>query len=303
MKNVFVSASKVYERLNKNIAIFDCSYPKPTEAHKRNTFKEFIDQHIPSANFFDIDGVVNKEINFPHSLSDGKTLQTFLAKNNVDNLNKEIILYDNDEMFGLFSAPRVWFNLWISGFRNVWIMEGGFREWKSNNLPVENGINSTNISNEWNDEPLQIDENKLINKELIEKLVKNGKLNMLDARPANRFNGVDHEPRDDCPSGHIEGAINLPFYNVLDKSKGILKNETELKDLVNKNGIKLNEQIEIMCGSGLSACIVILALYSLNITNVRLYDNSWLEWSRESDVRNLIQNFKECRSKIKSNGE
>jgi 3-mercaptopyruvate sulfurtransferase SseA len=39
-------------------------------------------------------------------------------------------------------------------------------------------------------------------------------LQVVDARPAGRFAGVDPEPRPGLPSGHMPGAKSVPFMQV-----------------------------------------------------------------------------------------
>ena len=41
-----------------------------------------------------------------------------------------------------------------------------------------------------------------------------------------------------------------------------------------------NHNIITTCGSGISACILFLALQNINFKNIRVYDGSWSEWGQ-----------------------
>lgn len=50
---------------------------------------------------------------------------------------------------------------------------------------------------------------------------------IIDARPAPRFKGEVDEPRPGLRRGHVSGAKNIPFLDVIDEN-GCLKSDKEL---------------------------------------------------------------------------
>lgn len=59
---------------------------------------------------------------------------------------------------------------------------------------------------------------------------------IIDARPANRYNGEVEEPRAGVRKGHIPGAKNLFFGDVIDPETQTLKSDKELaKIFLSKN--------------------------------------------------------------------
>lgn len=47
--------------------------------------------------------------------------------------------------------------------------------------------------------------------EIVKSEEKRDEYQIIDVRPANRFNSEVDEPRKGCRRGHIKGAVNLPF--------------------------------------------------------------------------------------------
>ena len=110
--------------------------------------------------------------------------------------------------------------------------------------------------------------------------VDTGELNVLDARPGDRFKGVAPEPREGLSSGHMPGASSVPASSLLN-ADGTLKSADELKDIFVDHLEKPN--LTASCGSGVSAAIILLALFRLGRDDVALYDGSWTEWASQTD--------------------
>ena len=109
--------------------------------------------------------------------------------------------------------------------------------------------------------------------------IKNGTSDwqIVDARAAGRFNGEVPEPRPGLRSGHITGSKNLPFSELLNED-GTLKSELELSMIFEAKGIDTNRPIINSCGSGMTACVVDLALKTVGAEKTILYDGSWTEY-------------------------
>jgi hypothetical protein len=102
---------------------------------------------------------------------------------------------------------------------------------------------------------------------------------LLDARAPERYRG-DVEPID-AVAGHVPGARNHPFAASLDAS-GRFRSTDELRRalLASLDGVPA-ERTVAMCGSGVTACHLLLALEHAGLPGARLYPGSWSEWSRD----------------------
>ena len=106
---------------------------------------------------------------------------------------------------------------------------------------------------------------------------------ILDARAAGRFNGTAPEPRSGMRSGHMPGACNLPYTDLLAED-GTVKPIDELTELFQGSGISLEKPVITSCGSGVSATVLLLGLYLLGHDGGSLYDGSWSEWGSRDDT-------------------
>jgi thiosulfate/3-mercaptopyruvate sulfurtransferase len=95
-----------------------------------------------------------------------------------------------------------------------------------------------------------------------------------------RFDGKGPE-RPKVRFGHIPGAKNLPFMQVIEPGTFLLRSNEELARLFQNTAIDLTKPIVCSCASGVSASVLALALYKLGRKDVPVYDGSWTEYGSE----------------------
>ncbi|MEH6408663.1 MAG: rhodanese-like domain-containing protein, partial [Leeuwenhoekiella sp.] len=105
---------------------------------------------------------------------------------------------------------------------------------------------------------------------------------LIDARPANRFKSNAPEPREGLRSGTIPNSINIPFDSVLENGK--FKTKNKLITLFN-NSVVNNLPLIFSCGSGVTACIVLLASELVLENDKSIYDGSWTEWAEKYPIQ------------------
>jgi thiosulfate/3-mercaptopyruvate sulfurtransferase len=107
----------------------------------------------------------------------------------------------------------------------------------------------------------------------------------VDARSTGRYNGTEPEPRAGIRSGHIPGAISLPFQKLVDTENFlVMRSADELKAAIEEAGIDPEKPLVSSCGSGVTAAPLVLALYLLGHTRAAIYDGSWTEWGGRDDT-------------------
>ena len=254
-----------------NIRIIDCRWylNKPNKG-----WLEYKNTHIENAIYFNIEKLSNDSIDLPHMFPTNEQIQKFIRKNGI-NINHEIIIYDQT---GFFCSGRVWFIFKVFGFKKIRILNGGFSEWTKNNLPVTNKIKKAEKSNFICN---SFESKRIVNKKELEKIIIKNDCNtkVIDARPQNRFLGIEKEPRPNLKKGRIKNSINIPFEVITENM--LIKNFDELKHLIfNQKKIKKKNIIVCYCGSGVTACNIIFVLTLLGIKEVKLYDGSWAEWGK-----------------------
>jgi thiosulfate/3-mercaptopyruvate sulfurtransferase len=108
---------------------------------------------------------------------------------------------------------------------------------------------------------------------------------VLDARAPERYSGLV-EPVDPRP-GHIPGALNLPWTALLD-ADGKLADETVLREAFAELGLSSADDLVASCGSGVTACMLLIAAEHAGLGSGRLFVPSFSGWSSSTrDVATL----------------
>jgi len=269
-----ISIEWLNENLNdKDLVLLDASLPKTAEGN--------ISPHhlktIPGARYFDLKNSFSKSNSpFPNTLPSEEQFETECQKLGIHQTSK-IVVFDNH---GIYSSPRVWWMFKIMGHHNISVLNGGLPEWINNGFSV--------VSREVNHYKLGNFKAKP-HKELVKSYqdildnVDTKLFNLIDARSKGRFNGTEKEPRKHLKSGHIPNSINIPYNSVLDEGK--FKPVWELKKIFDDK-CPDKKTLVYSCGSGLTACIVMLAAEIINKKGKHIYDGSWSEWA---ELQKLIE--------------
>jgi len=186
------------------------------------------------------------------------------------NQDSVVVIYDNQ---GMYSAPRAWWTFKTMGFDKVYILDGGLPQWMAENLPTaDQYITPIKLGNVT----ATPQNGGVCNSHMVLCTFDKQGVTIIDARAEGRFNGLAPEPRAGVRSGHIPGSVNLPFANVLDGYR--LKSPMALSALFKQTINDDAEQLIFSCGSGITACILLVAAKVSGAKNVLLYDGSWAEW-------------------------
>ncbi|MFB5950668.1 3-mercaptopyruvate sulfurtransferase [Klebsiella pasteurii] len=270
----FVAADWLAEHIDDpEIQIIDARMAPPGQ-EQRNLNAEYQAGHIPGAVFFDIEALSDHTSPLPHMMPRAEAFAVAMRELGVSS-DKHLVVYDEGN---LFSAPRAWWMLRTFGVERVSIVAGGLEGWRRDELPLEQGLPELPEGEfDANFDPQVI-------KRLTDVLLVSheGSAQIVDARPAGRFNGLVVEPRPGLRSGHIPGALNVPWNELV--INGELKTTDELNEIFARQGIDFERPIIASCGSGVTAAVVVLALTTLGVNGVSLYDGSWSEWGARTDL-------------------
>ena len=228
------------------------------------------DGFIPGAIKFDLDGEgSDHNSSLPHTLPEQAVLSALFGKLGITT-DKPVLIYDNS---GMFCAPRVWWMLTAMGHKNAAVLNGGLPAWKAAGHdvvsqpaePASKEFTGT-AGDDW-----------FCNTDKVLTAIEEPSVTIWDARSRPRFEGSAPEPRAGLRSGHMPGAVNVPFTELLDNGT-TLKSPAALKNYFTEHGIDLTKPIICSCGSGVTACVIGLAALEAGAEQVTVYDGSWSEW-------------------------
>ncbi|CAH1273494.1 MPST [Branchiostoma lanceolatum] len=266
------------------IRVLDCSWYLPKQ--KRDQRGEYKLQHIPGALFFDQEDCCDKASSYDNMLPSPEDFESYVGSLGVDN-NTHVVVYDGSDM-GLFSAQRVWWMFRVFGHPLVSVLNGGLAKWRAEGRGVSNEIPKVDkAAFKATYTPALVRDFDFMTTNLADKTAQ-----VVDARPPGRFNGTEPEPRADCEPGHIPNSLNMPFGKILDPESKTVKPPEKLREVFAAAGADLSGPMVATCGSGMTACGLVLAAYLCGKEDVPVFDGAWVEWFKRAKPENIISEAK-----------
>jgi thiosulfate/3-mercaptopyruvate sulfurtransferase len=164
------------------------------------------------------------------------------------------------------------------GFESVHILTGGLDSWKETGGKVERGRQDRVSPSLLTTEDIRFNEKVTAVGSWIHE--NRSRLAVIDNRTKKEYNGAT--PYGSARGGHIPKAIHIPWERFF-TDNGVLKSRQDLKALLDKNSIRLDQEVVVYCTGGVRSGMAYYAFRSLGVS-VRNYDGSWWDWSLNSDL-------------------
>ena len=257
-----------------DLKIIDASAHLP--AANRDPRAEFAEGHIPGAVFLDLPTLKDGDSPVPNALPRAEQFAARMAELGIKRADRVVIYDDSD----VKTSSRTWFILRMNGMRNVAILDGGLGKWKAEGRPLENGQATPAATPA---ESADADWRKVRSKADMLGNIASRTEQVLDARDAGRFTGETVDGVHGLGGGHIPGARNLFFRDLL-APDGTFKSAGEIRAAFERAGIDLTRPITTTCGSGVTASVLLFALHLVGVDDAALYDGSWSEWGADPET-------------------
>ena len=272
MYTSLISAADLAPHLNDaDWLIVDCRFElgKPTAGESA-----YAAGHIPGAVYAHLDRDLASPITGTSGRHPLPSPQQFADTLGAWGVTREtqVVAYDADT--GAYAA-RLWWLLRWAGHRRVAVLNGGFKAWVAGGYATSTEVPRKNRT-QFDVRP---DRSAWVDAQEVAANLQSSGWRLLDARAPERYAGIV-EPIDPV-AGHVPGARNHPFALNLGPSGEFLSAD-ELRARFEKSQEGVDDaHTMVMCGSGVTACHLLLAMEAAGKPGAKLYAGSWSEWIRD----------------------
>lgn len=185
-----------------------------------------------------------------------------------------VIVYD--AAGGGMAAARAWWMFRAVRHEAVAVVDGGWQALREAGMPTDDRTQPLRPEGPY---VAALDRWPTVDAALVERARVDPTWRVIDARAPERYNGSS-EPIDPV-AGHIPGAHSLYWQSQLNAqgsfdSVEVLRDRYQriLSDVPTRN-------VVCYCGSGVTACHLLLAMEVCGLSGAHLYVGSWSEWCRQ----------------------
>ena len=253
-----------------DLVVLDASSHLPDAG--RDPAAEFAAGHIPGARFLDLASFTDPDSPVPAAIPSPAQFAERMSSLGVG-AGTRVVVYDDSYVK---TAARAWFIMRLGGVAEVAVLDGGLGKWKREDRPLETGETqaaAAEFAPATGAGEVRTKADMLANLDTRAEQV-------VDARGTARFTGEQADFRPEVASGHIPGARNIPFDQVMNED-GTYKEPTSIRAAFEAAGLDLAAPIATTCGGGVTAAVLLFALFVAGKHDVALYDGSWAEWGTD----------------------
>jgi thiosulfate/3-mercaptopyruvate sulfurtransferase len=173
-------------------------------------------------------------------------------------------------------ATRVIETLRYAGFADASLLDGGLPAWEKGGHPVTSEVPPAKSG--------QLSALKtapaVVDADYVRAHLQTAGFAIVDARNTSFYEGsrTGGQPPQSHKTGHILGAVSVPFDSLFDASDHHYKSQDELSAIFTKAGVKSGDTVIAYCHIGQQATAVVFAARLLGF-KVMLYDGSFEDWS------------------------
>lgn len=260
-----VSPKWLHEHLEDvQVVIVDCRFALSAPQQGQEQYQA---GHIPGAYYLDL----NEDLSSPVQNHGGRhplpKISQLGAKLSQMGITPDTLVVAYDDSRQAFAA-RLWWLLRYLGHTSVAILDGGFSAYQAH-YPVTTDMPAVR-SGEFQGTTIP---EQIVDIQAVKTYKDQPDVVVVDSRAYERYIG-NHEPIDPV-AGHIPGAVNYPWQAVTNE-QGFLLTPSGLQ--AHYADLNRADEVIVYCGSGVTACVNLLALEIAGIKGGKLYAGSWSDW-------------------------
>lgn len=272
MYRTIISAENLLAECRPDWVLLDCRFSLDDPEHGERAYRT---AHIPDAHYLNLDYHLSGSktgSNGRHPLPDPQRLAVDLGARGVGDAT-QVVLYDDGSC--LFAARAWWLMRWL-GHEAAAVLDGGLPAY----LAAGGKLDDQEAPRHTRRLPLRTALAHSVEVDAVLQNLSGNAFVVVDARAPERFRGNGETL--DPAAGHIPGASNRFFRDNLDPQGRFLPADTLKRQWQQLLGTGWTpQQVVHQCGSGVSACVNLLAMEIAGLPGSRLYPGSWSEWSAD----------------------
>jgi thiosulfate/3-mercaptopyruvate sulfurtransferase len=245
-------------------------HPSSALAHAKRA--EYAQGHVAGAIFVDWEhDFVDVTDPVPYQVA---SPEAFAARAGELGIATDDLIVTYDDYYGIFAARVAWsFRLYGADAR---VLDGGWRTWVDEERPI------TTAAVDRQPAMFSARERPLLRRTIDDvELARASGATLVDARPRHLFLGESGVPG----TGHIPGAICLPYQELVDGATGLFASPAAIERLLRAAGLdpaRPPRELITTCGTGVSATVALIALELVGVHGAGVYDGAFSEWSADA---------------------
>ncbi|KAL4790561.1 Rhodanese-like domain-containing protein [Aspergillus venezuelensis] len=271
-------------------ALFNASSRRiiPVAAGQPSHIPSLEAHHIPGSILFNMEEIRDIESPYPQMLPSASKFAKCMTELGVQP-DDILVVYDVLEV-GFYSSPRVAWACRHFGQHDVHVLNN-FPRYIKEGFPVASGPLAKLPPAQQDYPAKELDSEAVIAYEELHQSLSSkaqDQFQIIDARISGRFSGRESELNPALRSGHMPHALNVPLASILDSDKVMLSAD-ELKTRFETAGVDGQLPVVLTCNSGVTAAALDLAMQLSGYgMQRRLYDGSWMEWTRRAQDEGMV---------------
>jgi thiosulfate/3-mercaptopyruvate sulfurtransferase len=241
--------------------------------HAEQTGSDFPQGHVPGARPIRfVDFAVDGPDDLRSELPPVDTLRAVFERAGVG-AKSRVVIYGSPIV-----STRAFFSLDYLGHPNVKVLNGGLAAWRAEGRPVQTGEPAPSAPETGSLARLTVRPDVLAHATWLVERLQSPRMALVDARPDAEFTGDDNGMDGAHVPGHLAGATQLVWTDLVSRSSQFLPDD-QLRAKLVAAGAKSGVPVVSYCMIGMRASVVYFVARHLGF-DARMYDGSIVDWTR-----------------------